>query len=125
MYSPRHATTRRHRPYVAAAGLAALAVAAAGTLATDVPGHAATPSSRTAPSFLVGGTPIDVAVATYAGRAYVATGDQVAVTDTHTHQVVSTVPTGLQDQTAITLVQSGAKAYVGSFTGRRLAIYDT
>src|SRR5262249_7948091 len=68
--------------------------------------------------------PMDLAVATYAHRGYVADDDSVSVVDTTSHRLLSTVPTGLTDQTAISLVQAGSKVYVGSFTSRHLAILD-
>src|SRR5262249_51681996 len=116
MYTPRHAGPPRRRTGLAALGIAALALATAGTLATAGSGPAA--PRPPAPSSDAGSQPMDLAVATYAHRGYVADDASVSVVDTTSHRLLSTVPTGLTDQTAISLVQAGSKVYVGSFTSR-------
>ncbi len=125
MDTARHRGTPRKAPIFAVAGLTVLGLAAAGTLFTVSPAHASTPAAQpVAPSFSVGLQPIDVAVATYAHRAYVATDSYVDVVDTTSHQRVTMVSTGLTDQTAISVVRAGAKFYVGSFADSTMAILD-
>jgi DNA-binding beta-propeller fold protein YncE len=123
MYPLTHTAGRRHT--LAAAGIATLVLATAGTLLANSPAHAATPPSQpSAPSFDVGSNPIDLAVATYAHRAYVAQDGSLATVDTQSHQMIDNIATGVPHATAIAMVQSGAKYYVGGFDSKKLAIFD-
>jgi hypothetical protein len=125
---PRTRAHRRTTSRLAAAGIttiATLATATAGTLLATGPADAATPPSQpTAASFDVGSNPIDLAVATYAHRAYVAQDGSLATVNTRTHRMIDNIATGVPDATAIAMVQSGAKYYVGGFDSSKLAIFD-
>jgi hypothetical protein len=110
---------------LAAAGIACLALATSGTLLATSPAHAAIPPSQpSAPSFVVGSNPMDIAVATYAHRAYVAQDGSLATVDTRSHQMIDNIATGVPYATAIAMVQSGAKYYVAGFDSKKLAIFD-
>jgi DNA-binding beta-propeller fold protein YncE len=122
---PRPAGHRRTTSALAVAGIASLVVATAGTLLATSPADAGTPPTQpTAPSFDVGSNPIDMAVATYAHRAYVAQDGSLATVDTQTHQMIDNIATGVPHATAIAMVQSGAKYYVAGFDSGKLAIFD-
>jgi DNA-binding beta-propeller fold protein YncE len=122
MYPLTHTAGRRRT--LAAAGIATVALATAGTLLATSPADAATARPVPAPSIAVGNNPAAIAVDTYAYRAFVAQGDSIGVVDTQDHQLVSTMNTGLTNQSSIALLQAGAKGYVAAPGNRRAVVFN-
>jgi YVTN family beta-propeller protein len=96
------------------------AVPAAGLAAAAV--RPAPPKVRT---ITVGSNPIDVAVSAGRSRGYVLNDGSVSVLNLGTHREVAEPKTGFHDQTAIGLVQSGRRAYIGTFDLAVLKVLNT
>jgi YVTN family beta-propeller protein len=106
-----------------------VAVAMIGSQAMSAPpglaAAGAQPRSPKVHTITVGSNPTAVAVSRAQTRGYVLNDGSVSVLNLITHRQVAEPKTGFHDQTAIGLVHSGRRAYIGTFDLSVMKVLDT